>query len=102
MAQRGRKSVAVRAVEPAPEPLISLGGLEGFLGYHLRRAQDAMHRDFLDTLAELDISQKQAAALLIANANPGVSQIDIANELQMDCATMTAILDRPIGCGMTV
>ena len=91
---RSRKSSSARATESEPESLMSLGGLERFVGYHLRRAQDSMHRDFIDTLTDLDITQKQAAALLIANANPGVSQIDIANELQMDRATMTAILDR--------
>jgi DNA-binding MarR family transcriptional regulator len=94
MPPRNRKSATVTTAETAPESSISLGGLEGFLGYHMRRAQDSVHRDFIDTLAALDITQKQAATLFIANANPGVSQIDIANELHMDRATMTIILDK--------
>ncbi|MBL8551892.1 MAG: winged helix-turn-helix transcriptional regulator [Hyphomonadaceae bacterium] len=53
-----------------------------------------MHRNFLASLAAVDLTQKQTATLWLIGANSGVSQIQIANELDMDRATMMAIIDR--------
>ena len=68
--------------------------LDGLLGYRLRRAQGAMHRDFMAAVAELELTQKQAATLWLIQANPGVSQVEVAAALGMDRATMMAITDR--------
>jgi DNA-binding MarR family transcriptional regulator len=94
MPPRSRKARPASSIEADSEAQLALGVMEGLLGYHLRRAQDCMHRDFLEALAEHEITQKQAAVILLTDSNPGVSQIEIANELRMDRATMTAILDR--------
>src|SRR5690242_6375920 len=68
--------------------------LDGLLGYQLRRAQGAMHRDFVATLSGLDLTQKQAATLWLISANPGASQVAIAAALGIDRATMMAVTDR--------
>jgi DNA-binding MarR family transcriptional regulator len=68
--------------------------LDGLLGYRLRRAQGAMHRDFMTAVAALELTQKQAATLWLINANPGVSQVSVAAALDMDRATMMSITDR--------
>jgi DNA-binding MarR family transcriptional regulator len=68
--------------------------LDGFLGYRLRRAETAMHRDFIAALADLGLTQKQAATLWLINSNPGVAQVSVAAALDMDRATMMAIVDR--------
>jgi hypothetical protein len=40
-----------------------------FLGYRLRRAEAAMHRDFIEALADLGLTQKQTATLWLINSN---------------------------------
>ena len=68
--------------------------LDGLLGYQLRRAQGAMHRDFMAAVADFGLTQKQAAALWLIQANAGVSQAEVAAALGMDRATMMAVTDR--------
>ena len=73
--------------------------LDGLLGYRLRRAQGAMHRDYMAAVAGLDLTQKQTATLWLIQGNPGVSQVHIAAALGMDRATMMALVDRLEGRG---
>ena len=68
--------------------------LDGLLGYQLRRAQGAMHRDYMATVAGLDLTQKQTATLWLIQSNPGVAQVSVAAALGMDRATMMSITDR--------
>jgi DNA-binding MarR family transcriptional regulator len=75
-------------------PSLMFEELDGLLGYRLRRAQGAMHRDFMAAVASLDLTQKQAATLWLINGNPGVAQVAVAAALGMDRATMMAIIDR--------
>jgi DNA-binding MarR family transcriptional regulator len=80
--------------EPLDGPSLMFEELDGLLGYRLRRAQGAMHRDFMAAVASLDLTQKQAATLWLINGNPGVAQVAVAAALGMDRATMMAIVDR--------
>ena len=80
--------------EPLEGPSLMFEELDGLLGYRLRRAQGAMHRDFMAAVASLDLTQKQAATLWLINGNPGVAQVAVAAALGMDRATMMAIVDR--------
>ncbi len=73
---------------------LDFDGLNGLLGYCVRRAQGAMHRDFVTSLSDLDLTQKQTATLWLIGANGGVSQVTIAASLGMDRATMMALVDR--------
>jgi DNA-binding MarR family transcriptional regulator len=75
-------------------PELMFAELDGLLGYLLRRAQGAMHRDFLAAVSEFGLTQKQAAALWLIQANAGVSQVEVAAALGMDRATMMAVTDR--------
>jgi DNA-binding MarR family transcriptional regulator len=75
-------------------PELMFEELDGLLGYRLRRAQGAMHRDYMASVADLEVTQKQAATLWLINANPGVSQVSVAASLGMDRATMMSITDR--------
>jgi DNA-binding MarR family transcriptional regulator len=74
--------------------LLDLDGLPALLGFHLRLAHVAMYRDFTTAMASLDLTQKQCATLELINANPGVSQVDLAATLGTDRATMMAMIDR--------
>jgi DNA-binding MarR family transcriptional regulator len=48
----------------------------------------------MGAVAELELTQKQAATLWLISANPGVSQVSVAAALDMDRATMMSITDR--------
>lgn len=73
---------------------LALGALDEIFGFHLRMAQAAVYRDFVESLAELAITQKQFAVLALVEANPGASQVEIAGTLGTDRATMMALVDR--------
>jgi DNA-binding MarR family transcriptional regulator len=73
---------------------LALGVLDSLVGFHVRMAQAVIYRDFAASLAPLDITQKQFAALELIACNPGVSQIDLAETLGADRATMMALVDR--------
>jgi MarR family transcriptional regulator, organic hydroperoxide resistance regulator len=81
-------------VEELQGPELMFAELDGLLGYRMRRAQGAMHRDYVATVSGLELTQKQTATLWLINANPGVSQVSIASALGMDRATMMSVTDR--------
>lgn len=70
------------------------GRLEEILGFHMRMANVAIYQDYSAAMSELGLTQKQFAVLELIAANPGVGQIDIANQLSMDRATMMALVNR--------
>jgi DNA-binding MarR family transcriptional regulator len=76
------------------ETELAFAELDGLLGYLLRRAQGAMHRDFMASVASFELTQKQAATMWLIHANAGVSQAEVAAALGMDRATMMALTDR--------
>jgi DNA-binding MarR family transcriptional regulator len=75
-------------------PKLVFEELDELLGYRLRRAQGAMHRDYMAAVAGLDLTQKQTATLWLINGNAGVSQVSLAAALGMDRATMMSVVDR--------
>jgi len=80
--------------EDSPAPELLFAEMDGLLGYLLRRAQGAMHRDFMAAVAEFALTQKQMATLWLIQANPAVSQVEVAAALGMDRATMMSVTDR--------
>jgi DNA-binding MarR family transcriptional regulator len=88
--------------EDVAAPELMFSELDGLLGYLLRRAQGAMHRDFMAAVAEFELTQKQAATLWLVQANAGVSQVEVAAALGMDRATMLGLIDRLEGRGFVL
>jgi DNA-binding MarR family transcriptional regulator len=92
------KTAAKPARRAAPRdrkrPLLSLGVLDGHLGYFLRRIQVWVFQDFLRTLARLDIRPAQYSVLAVIEANPGLSQSDLADFLGIERARLARMLDR--------
>ncbi len=87
-------SIEVPEPEVTSKSTLSLGKLPELLGFHLRMAHIAVYRDFMDAMSELDLTQKQSATIQLIAANAGVSQVDLANTLGTDRATMMAVVDR--------
>ncbi len=73
---------------------LSHGRLEGLLGYHLRKAQQAMFRSFSAALDGEDISPGQLGVLLMVAANQGVNQTRVGAAMGIDRSTLVAVLDR--------
>ena len=94
MSRTPLKRQAIDEADPAAVEVLSSDDLKSRLGFHMRMAQTAMQRDFLAALKELDLSQKLCAVLTLLSEHPGSSQIDLANALVTDRATMMAIIDR--------
>jgi len=65
--------------------------LSGLLGYRLRLAQQIVFRDFARTVAEL--SPGRVGILLLIDANPGVTQSDLAHAVGLDRSTMVGLVD---------
>ncbi|ANL32065.1 MarR family transcriptional regulator protein (plasmid) [Rhizobium phaseoli] len=80
--------------EDSATPRLHVGRLGDLLGFHLRMAHVAIYRDFAETMEELALTQKQLAVMELISANPGASQIDLANTLGTDRATMMALVNR--------
>ncbi len=89
--KRARKSVPSTSSQ---KPALRHNKLDDNVGYQLRMAYVAVRRHFEGAMQRLDLTQKQTGVLWLIDANPGVSQIALANELSMDRASMMAIVDR--------
>jgi DNA-binding MarR family transcriptional regulator len=73
---------------------IDMDVLPSLLGFNIRRAQISLWRDFHQNVAEGEIRPGIFSALALVNANPGIVQTDIANQLGIDKASMVSLIDR--------
>lgn len=74
--------------------LDDIGEIDDIVGFHIRLAYTAVYRHFMDTFAELDMTQKQVSVLWLVDDHPGIAQTDLAKRLRMDRATVMAIINR--------
>lgn len=79
--------------EAEPARAINLDVLPTLLGYNIRRAQIALWRDFTRSVAEGEVRPGVFSVLSLASSNPGIAQIDIANQLDIDKASVVALID---------
>ena len=87
-ASRRKREPAQAPDRPRDEWLTSL------MGYHLRRAQVALFREFQRALGDIGLTQQQFGAVSLIGSNPGLGQTDVASILGSDRTTTTAIIDR--------
>jgi DNA-binding MarR family transcriptional regulator len=71
---------------------VKLGALDGHLGYFLRRLQVSVFKDFIRTLAPMDVRPAQYSVLLLIEANPGRSQAAIGQALDIERARLARLL----------
>jgi len=67
------------------------GILPSLLGYRLRRAQQAVFRDFASSIPEL--SPGRVGILLLLEANPGVTQGRLGQAVSLERSTMVGVVD---------
>ena len=73
---------------------MSLGGLEGHLGYFLRRIQVWVFQDFIRTLSSIDLRPAQYSVLSVIGANRGPSQAEVGHTLGIERARLARMLHR--------
>jgi DNA-binding MarR family transcriptional regulator len=80
------------AAAASPTDRLELGPLNRHLGYFLRRVQVAVFKDFIRTLAPMDVRPAQYSVLLLIEANPGRSQAAIGHALHIERARLARML----------
>lgn len=68
--------------------------LHSFLGYHIRRVQLANFRNFARYVRKPKATPTQFTMLVLIDANPGMSQVDLGAILDMDRATTMTVVDK--------
>ena len=87
----GRRAATARGGRAAP---ITLGALDGHLGYFVRRLQVWVFQDFIRTLERIDVSPAQFSVLVVIGANCALSQAELAATLGIERARLVRLLDR--------
>ena len=77
----------------APVRKLVKGAVEDLIGFRFRRIQNEMSRRFKQRIARVDVNPGMFSALALIQANPGLSQSELAAEIGMDRATVVALLD---------
>ncbi|MGB8932053.1 MAG: MarR family transcriptional regulator [Anaeromyxobacteraceae bacterium] len=86
--------IARRAGSDHGDAEVSRGLLPELLGYHLRRAQTAMFKDFgLAVGGAEDITPGLFGMLQVIAANPGMSQSRLAEAMGVDRSTIVTVVD---------
>jgi len=86
----------------APDESIDLGDLPDLIGFNLRCAQVVVFQDFKRVVGGAEISPPQFGAMVLIEANPGISQSAIAAALRFDRSTLVQIIDRLEERGLVV
>ena len=101
MKRASKADMKKTAFAPSVDPIVGSSGaaismdiLPGLLGYNVRRAQIELWRDFGATVAGGEIRPGLFSMMLLIGANPGIAQIDLANQLGVDKASIVALIDR--------
>lgn len=89
--QAARKSTPATAGSAAPGQ-INLGWLGGTVGYYLRTAQEAAFEAFARRADDAVARPWRFAILALIDANPGVTQGDLAAALRRNTSTLTPAL----------
>lgn len=72
---------------------IDLAYLGDHIGYVVRRAQLAIFKDFIQTLAPVDIRPAQYSVLIVIAQNPGLTQAELGRTLAIKRANLVGMLN---------
>jgi DNA-binding MarR family transcriptional regulator len=73
---------------------IDMDILPELLGYNMRCAQLALQRSFTRTAGATEIGAGVFGLLVLAGANPGIAQIQVATHLNVDKASVVSMVDK--------
>jgi DNA-binding MarR family transcriptional regulator len=78
----------------SPDEAGYIGEIDDILGFHIRLAHGTAYRHFMRSFKFLGMTQKQVSVLWLVSDHPGIAQADLAKRLQLDRATVMAIVNR--------
>lgn len=99
---QGRSRKAQGKIERKAPGTISLGWLEGTVGFYLRTAQEAGFQAFARRARGAGAQPWRFAILLLIDANPGVTQGELATALRRNTSSLTPALDELVRRGYVV
>jgi DNA-binding MarR family transcriptional regulator len=85
-----RKRVTSKKPEP---PAIDMSALDPLIGFHLRRAMATLIRSYNRNVHGGKVRPGLASLVELVATNHGASQIDLSRALQVDKATLVALID---------
>jgi len=77
-----------------PDEAGYIGEIDDILGFHIRLAHGTAYRHFMQSFKFLGMTQKQVSVLWLVSDHPGIAQAELAKRLQLDRATVMAIVNR--------
>ena len=88
------RSPALGSEKAASDPRsdLDLGVLDGYIGYHLRLAQNASFRAFQRRTGQADLKPGWFAVLSLIGDNPGITPMVLARGSGRDKSTLTPIV----------
>lgn len=87
------RSQSTRLERSAPS-IVDMGMLSRSLAFHVRKAQLALQRRGLRNLSAGHIGPADFGTLVLCEQNPGLAQFQIAAALDIDKASVVAVVDR--------
>ena len=85
--------LASRQDRPQPT-VVDMGILSQSLAFHVRKAQLALQRRGLRNLSSGSVGPAEFGTLVLCEQNPGLAQFQIAAALDIDKASVVAVVDR--------
>ncbi len=85
--------VEAEELERSADRKLSRGLVDEMIGFRFRRIQNEMSRRFKQRISRAEINPGMFSGLALIDANPGLSQAELATEIGMDRATIVALLD---------
>lgn len=75
-----------------PNRPLNVGVLPNLLGYNVRRAHMALWRDFNRTVGTGLVRPGLFSMMVLVDENPGIAQIELATQLDIDKATIVGLI----------
>ncbi|MCU0829159.1 MAG: MarR family transcriptional regulator [Tabrizicola sp.] len=76
--------------------------LSAFIGYAMKRALSIVQADFARTLADYDLRAVSFSALSIIVGEPGLTQTQLADALQIERSNLVTIIDELAGRNLII
>lgn len=73
---------------------VAFGRLPTYVGYQIRQAQTSIFRDLQASLARHKVTPGEFGLLSLIDANPGISQVDLATVYGLDKSTLSLAVSR--------
>ena len=87
------KARRAKTEPPVAEAALQLGPLAGFIGFHLRLAQEASFQGFARRVRDFELRPGRFAVLALIAQNPGISQTALGRAAGRDKSTLTPALN---------